>query len=386
MTQANLSTRHNWRGIAALNAVSTFAQLGQFGVGFLVLPIWLAARGLGAVQLGIYGAAGWTGVLIGLLITPKLLTKFTSKRVVFFGLMASCVGFVVISQVTWPLWLLASFLIGFGMGLRWIANETWLYRIAPQAIVGQVVGFHEALIALSIIFGPLLVVWFTTANNVVVLLGALFSGLAALPLLLIASEKIQKVTHADEKISFLQVDKMTMLGIALAIAGGLIDGALEALFPIFGLGRGFVEVQIATLLVIMGLGGLFLQYPLGWLSDKAGLIKASLLVAFVSTTVTLAMAFVEMPFAGLSCLSFLFGGFVAAFLTFGIIAAASTDDHAHMAQNISKVSIAFTVSSIVGALLAGIAAASLGSNALLWLVALVSGLLAIIFMREMLAT
>ena len=49
----------NWRAIAALNAVSTFAQLGQFGVGFLVLPIWLAARGMGAIQLGLYGAAGW---------------------------------------------------------------------------------------------------------------------------------------------------------------------------------------------------------------------------------------------------------------------------------------------------------------------------------------
>ncbi|MGB4813098.1 MAG: hypothetical protein WBP13_11550 [Methylophilaceae bacterium] len=35
----------NLLAIAALNAVSTFAQLGQFGVGFLALPIWLASRG-----------------------------------------------------------------------------------------------------------------------------------------------------------------------------------------------------------------------------------------------------------------------------------------------------------------------------------------------------
>ena len=75
----------HWRTIAALTAVSTFAQLGQFGVGFLVLPIWLAARGVGALALGFFGAAEWAGMLVGLLVTPQLLMQFTSKRVVFFG-------------------------------------------------------------------------------------------------------------------------------------------------------------------------------------------------------------------------------------------------------------------------------------------------------------
>ena len=373
----------NWRAIAALNAVSTFAQLGQFGVGFLALPIWLAARGMGAIALGLYGAAGWAGMLLGLLITPKLLSQYTSKRVVFVGLMASCIGFLLILQVVWPFWLLPAFLIGFGMGLRWIANETWLYRISPQQIVGQVVGFHEALIAISVIIGPLLVVWLSSAGNIVVLLGALFSGLAALPLLLVVSEKIQAEVHPNDKLGFLQVDKITKLGIALAAASGLTDGAFTALFPIFGLGRGFAEAQIGSLLTIIGFGGLLLQYPLGWFSDKFGLMKASLLAAAVTMLASLTMAFIAMPFGALSGVGFIFGGFVAAFLTLGIIAAASTNDHAHMAQNISKVSIAFTASSIVGALLAGFAAHSLGSDALLWLVALVSGVLALVFTLSM---
>lgn len=375
MTQKSI----NWRAIAALNAVSTFAQLGQFGVGFLVLPIWLVARGLGAIELGLFGAASWAGMLVGLLVTPKLLKQFTSKRVVFFGLIASAAGFLLIPQVAWPLWLLPAFLIGFGMGLRWIANETWLYRISPQTIVGQVVGFHEALIALSVIFGPLLVVWFTTQGNQVVLLGALFSAIASLPLLFVASEKIQQSIQPEDKLGFFEVDKITMLGMILAAAGGLMDGAFTALFPVFGLGRGFAEAQIGSLLAVIGFGGLVLQLPLGWFSDKFGFIKASLLAAVATALAALAMAFVAMPFNLFSSVGFIFGGFVASFLTLGIIAAASASDHSHMAQNMSKVSIAFTVSSIIGALLAGFAAASLGSDALLWLVALASGALAAIF-------
>ncbi|MGB4812545.1 MAG: MFS transporter [Methylophilaceae bacterium] len=372
----------NWRAIAALNAVSTFAQLGQFGVGFLALPIWLAARGMGAIQLGLFGAAEWAGMLAGLLVTPKLLQQLTSKRVVLFGLLSSCIGFMILPQLTWPLWLLPAGLIGFGMGLRWIANETWLYRISPQAVVGQVVGFHEALITLAVIFGPLLVVWFTTAGNLVVLFGALLSGLAALPLLLVASEKVQEKIQVNHPLALFKVDKITKLGIFLAAAGGVIDGAFTALFPIFGLGRGFVETQIGGLLAVIGFGGFVLQFPLGWFSDKYGFMKTSWLVAVTTTLVTFVMAFVAMPFATLIYVGFIFGGFVASFLTLGIIAAASASDHNHMAQNMSKVSIVFTASSIIGALLAGFAGASLGSDALLWLVALASSVLVIIFAQH----
>ena len=370
----------NWRGIVALNAVSTLAQLGQFGVGFIVLPIWLAARGMGAIELGFFGAAGWSGMLIGLLITPKLIAQFGSKKVVFASLILSSIGFVMIPFFNWPLWLLSASLIGFGMGLRWIANETWLYRIVPKNILGQVVGVHEALIALSVIIPPALVVVFSTADNKIIWLGIVFNVLALVPLMLMVSENVQ--VEKATKSRFFQVDKITKLGMIIAGVAGVIDGALGALFPLFGLGRGFSEAQVAILITTMGLGGLLLQYPLGWLSDKKGVIRASLLAAAICCVVTGIMAFLPMGFNALSGFGFVFGGVTAAFLTFGIIAAASAHDDEHMVENISKISIAFTVCSIAGSLLAGFAAASLGSDALLWLVILASAALVVVFARQ----
>jgi len=178
------------------------------------------------------------------------------------------------------------------------------------------------------------------------------------------------------------VDHITKLGMVISGVAGLIDGALEALFPLFGLGRGFDEAQVAILITIMGVGGLLLQYPLGWLSDKKGVIRASLLAAVICCVVTSIMAFVPMGFNTLSGFGFVFGGVTAAFLTFGIIAAASTRDDEHMVENMSKVSIAFTACSIVGSLLAGFAAGALGSDVLLWIVVLASGVLAVIFARH----
>jgi MFS family permease len=372
----------DWRGIVALNAISTLSQLGQFGVGFIVMPIWLAFRHVEPVQLGFFGAVEWLGMLIALLITPKLLKKRSSKEVILLSLTLTSLGLVMVPFSSWPSWLISAFLIGFGMGLRWIANETWLYRKAPKNILGQIVGIHEALIALSVIIPPALVFVLSTANNNILYLGVMFNLLAALPLLALEQDKKSEQSPDVLKASFFKMDRVTKLGILLAGGGGLIDGALIALFPVFGLGRHFSEEQIALLLTVIGVGGLLLQYPLGLLSDRKGFISASLLAAVVAFFVTGVMAFVPIDYHVLATLSFVFGGVTASFLTFGTITAASVANDGHMAENISKISISFTVFSIIGALLAGYTSQLLGTDALLWLVILVSGVLSLMLFKN----
>jgi MFS family permease len=384
-----LAAKTNWRGIVALNAVSTLSQLGQFGVGFIVLPIWLATRGVGAVELGLFGAVEWTGMLVALILTPMLLKKFMPKQVILFSLALTTIGFVTAIYFTWPMWIISAALVGFAIGLRWIANETWLYRITPKNILGQVVGVHEALIALGAIIPPALVVILTTADNKIILLGILFNLFAAVPLMLIASETRAMSALENSKVlrgkksNFFNVDHITKLGAYLAGVGGVVDGAIFALFPVFGLGRGFSETQTAFLLTIIGLGALLLQYPLGWLSDQKGVIGTGLLAALVALIVTCMMVFLPINFQAFTILSFLFGGATATFLTFGIIAAASARNHDDMAENMSKIAISFTVCSIVGSLLAGFAVEHLGSEALLWLAALASGALVIVLLQNL---
>jgi MFS family permease len=372
----------DWRGIVALNIISTLSQLGQFGVGFIVMPIWLAFRHVEPVQLGFFGAVEWFGMLIALLITPKLLKKRSSKEVILLSLTLTSLGLVLVPFSSWPSWLISAFLIGFGMGLRWIANETWLYRKAPKNILGQIVGIHEALIALSVIIPPALVFVLSTANNNILYLGVMFNLLAALPLLALEQDKKSEQSPDVLKASFFKMYRVTKLGILLAGGGGLIDGALISLFPVFGLGRHFSEEKIALLLTVIGVGGLLLQYPLGLLSDRKGFISASLLAAVVAFFVTGVMAFVSIDYHVLAVLSFVFGGVTASFLTFGTITAASAANDGHMAENISKISISFTVFSIIGALLAGYTSQLLGTDALLWLVILVSGVLSLLLFKN----
>ncbi len=177
-----------WRAIAALTVVSALAQVGQFGIGFMVLPVWLAHRGLDAPRAGLFSAAQWTCMLAGLLIAPWLMARIGAKRTVSLGLLATLAAFATMSALSWPLWLVPGLLTGLGIGLRWIANENWLYSLVPAESGGRVVGVHEALIATAGVIGPALAVWCDVDGRITFAAGAAFTFAAALPLWLTASD------------------------------------------------------------------------------------------------------------------------------------------------------------------------------------------------------
>ena len=145
-----------WRSIIALNGVSTLSQIGQFGIGFIILPVWLTQIGMTAGQAGLLAAAQWSGMLITLFLAPKCVEWIGARNTVLVGLLLSIIAFALTPQLQWPLWLLTGALIGMGMGLRWIANETWLFKLTPEDSSGKVVGIHESLIALAGIIAPAL--------------------------------------------------------------------------------------------------------------------------------------------------------------------------------------------------------------------------------------
>ena len=147
------SPAYDWRTITALNTVSTLAQIGQFGIIFVIVPVWLALQGLSAAQLGLFAASLWMGQMPGLGLAPWLCRHWGARTVVVVGLAGSVVAllgiaWVPMASLPWPAYLACGLLAGLGMGLRWVGLEPWLYNIAPAHARGRLVGFHETLAGL----------------------------------------------------------------------------------------------------------------------------------------------------------------------------------------------------------------------------------------------
>jgi MFS family permease len=365
--------RHtDWRTITALNAVSTLSQIGQFGIGFVVLPLWLSQQGLNAGQLGAFASSEWIGMLAGLAIAPRLNVRFGHSSVIAIGLITTIAAFASIPDSAWLVRIPAAALIGLGLGLRWIGLEPWLYRIAPSHARGRLVGFHETLIGLAPIIAPMCTDWVGIAGRAPFILGIGFTGSALLPLVF---ARPGKEVLTDEpanipKVMNLARGKIIKLGVIVAVIGGITDAAFAGLFPIFGAGRHFSAEQMVTLLYIFGLGGLLLQYLVGWLADQRGLVFTTLVCATSTVLITM-VACMPLGFIEFSITIFALGGFITAYLTLAIIAATHVG-HGDLSVNVRRVSMIYTTSSIFGPLIAGAAMKTVSSEALIWQVGMLS--------------
>ncbi len=299
----------DWGTVVTLNVVSIFSQLGQFGIGFVVLPVWLAQHGLNATELGIFVSAQWLGMLSGLAIAPRLNVRFGHAKVIAMGLLVAMVAFALVLTLGQSAWLPAVVLIGLGTGLRWIGLEPWLYGIAPTQGRGRLVGFHETMIGIAPIVAPLMTNWVGIEGSGPLVLGLVFTGMAFIPLAFAGAApkaKLAQVKRAPGQGPSPR-NLILALGVATAAIGGITEAAFSGLFPIFGAGRDLSADQMVSLLIYFGLGGLLLQYLMGWLADHRGLVFAVLVNAGMTILMAIVTSF-PLGFTGLAVTFFVMGG------------------------------------------------------------------------------
>ena len=61
----------------------------------------------------------------------------------------------------------------------------------------------------------------------------------------------------------------------IALVGGMMEAAVSGLFALFAQGRGMTIDLTADFLAVFGLGGLLMQYGVGWLADHRGVGTAA---------------------------------------------------------------------------------------------------------------
>jgi len=224
-------TEFDWRTISALNTVSALSQVGQFGIAYVMLPVWLAQQGLDATQLGVFAASLWLGQLPGLALAPWLCKRLGFKPVIVAGLLATVIALLGIAVAGWPYLLLGGILAGFGLGLRWIGLEPWLYHIAPAHARGRLVGFHETLIALAPIVAPVMASYFGLHGLVVFWIGIAFTLVSLVPLAVArnppAAEPGHRLDQAHVRSPKLVRDRVFQQGVVIALLGGMMEAAVS---------------------------------------------------------------------------------------------------------------------------------------------------------------
>jgi predicted MFS family arabinose efflux permease len=162
-------------------------------------------------------------------------------------------------------------------------------------------------------------------------------------------------------------DRIFKQGMVIALLGGMMDAAVSGLFAPYAQGHAISVSQTADLLAVFGLGGLLLQYGVGWLADHHGVSQAALYCAAGTVLVSVALT-LSLPQLWLVAAVFLLGGFITAFLTLALIASTMTPTGS-MERNVSQMSMLYIVSGAAGPLVAGATMNATHSDALMWFMA-----------------
>ncbi|MFM6989857.1 MAG: MFS transporter, partial [Rhodoferax sp.] len=326
--------------------------------------------------LGFFAASLWLGQMPGLGLAPWLCRRWGARRVVVAGLVCSVLALLGIACVPWPGYLLCGLLAGLGMGLRWVGLEPWLYRIAPAHARGRLVGFHETLIAVAPVVAPAIAALVGVQGHTILWVGAGFTVSALLPLAWARTPPAEEAQHLrswPQSARAAWPHRIFRQGLLIALCGGMLESALAGLFAVFAGDRGFEAQGIAQLLTSFGLGGLLLQYPVGWMADHWGLRAAGALAALgtaLAATLLACVPGVTVAFATM----FVLGGQITAFLTLALIAATKTPTP-DMAWNVSSLSMAYSLSAVVGPMVAGGAMTATSSVALMGFAVAVGGVM-----------
>ncbi len=258
--------------LALVNLASFVSQIIQIGVIDTLLPLALTNAGLGERHGGMMLSLYWLADLIGGFFVAAMLRK--TRPVI--PLLISGVSFftliVVVMVAPQSVWVLpATVFAGLGLILRWVVCDGLIMQLAPADKIGRVVGFHETLMGLGIVLGPILMGWYgedammmsglaLTAAIIAVLCGFAF------PRLEMTSTK--KGAGATVRRWFDHWDL-----VLIAFVAGFIEICFLSVLPLQAqrdTGLADAGLWLAAIFVF---GGTICQPLIGYLSDKGGPVK-----------------------------------------------------------------------------------------------------------------
>lgn len=277
-----------WGLAAAIACVAVFGL--SVGEGGPLLSLMLEARGTDATLNGLNAAATFAGVMLGPLLTPRLVRLFGLRRFLLgcFALDMAVFSAAKYFDAIGP-WFALRMLMGVVGSSIFTASEAWINLLAGDASRGRVLGLYAAALSAGFGLGPLILTVTGIDGWAPFLANNLITAAAALPLFFVggATRSLGR-ERGPSPLAMVARAPIILLAVALF---GFYETALLTLLPVWGVRTGLGITLAAALLTSVYFGSIAMQLPIGWLSDHmpratvlrlcglAGLLGAVLIAA-----------------------------------------------------------------------------------------------------------
>lgn len=237
------------------------------GIQAPLLGIRGAAEGFSTLHLSIIMSAYFGGFLVGAQMAAAMIRRVGHVRV--FSAMGSIISAIFILYpmlVEWPAWAVMRVLIGFSFSVIYITAESWLNNTASNETRGQTLSTYMIVQMLGIIAAQGLLGFGDPSGYALFIIPSVMVSLSFLPLLL--ADVPAPTFERTKALSFAALFAVSPLGCAGMLLTGAVFAAMFGMASVYGAMTGMSVGQIAGFVAAMYGGGLVLQYPIGWLSDR----------------------------------------------------------------------------------------------------------------------
>src|SRR5690606_38032909 len=270
----------HWRSLGA--AIATISAVGvAIGLGIPLLSVLLESRGHSASMIGANTAVAGLASIVAAPLAAPIAAKLGVTRSIVIMLLIGSVAFLGFHflQSIWA-WFALRVVLHFALTALFVLSEYWINASAPPSRRGLVLGIYATSLSLGFALGPWLFSVIGSAGALPFYVGFGIILLAIIPVLLAwrDSPDFEEGDHVPFLPYIFAVPTATM---AVFVFGAVETGGF-ALFPVFGARVGYPEADAALLLTMIGLGNVFMQIPLGIISDRISDRRKLLLICAVT--------------------------------------------------------------------------------------------------------
>ena len=337
--------------VASIILSMIFLAIGN-GLMFAYIPVRLAAEGYAPWVAGMMITAMSAGGIAGCLFSGPLIQRAGHARV--FAALAALVIMSAALIALFPhpaIWTVSRGIYGFAVAGIFVVSQSWLNDASPDDWRGRIIAIFYMGYVLSIGFGSYLLTFVSLDGTEAPLIAILFLTLSILPIVL--TRLHSPAPPENVALALRRVWKISPVGlVGLFVVGGMTM-LVQGFTPIFATAEGYSKNDVALLMMLMQLGMVAVQYPLGALSDRIDR-RIVLVIACVLVTVSALAVGIEIG-TGLIWLILLFALWSGATESIYAVATAHANDRADPQAYVAVSSTLLIAWSVSGFAIPGIA-------------------------------
>ena len=268
MAEFTLTDAERRRSIIVVVATVSIVAV-TLGLTWPLLSLILESRGVGATMIGLSSASQTLAILFIMPLAPSILARFGT-----IGPIRVCIAVIIAALMLLPAtsnlyaWFPIRFFLGMAIEILLIACDVWVNQVAEEKTRGRVIGIYGFVLTGGFAVGPMIINLTGIEGWAPFLAGAAIIGLGALPLAW--ARGLTPPIEGRPKGRLLSYLRMAPTLMVAGLMYGLVDSSILSFLPIYGLGFGFDQATVVTMLTVLILGSVVSQLPLGWLADHVG--------------------------------------------------------------------------------------------------------------------